>query len=659
MMAHMAASGIDFAFDTGDLAESGASYADTRNYYLDRVAKYLGQTVPWFNAWGNHDTSSSSAIIRRFADMPSKDRPGYTPGFGSFYFTYADCLFIAIDYSDQGVITSGWLESLLQSEVNQNARFTILGTHVPPYCEMWIDGNSTLRSNLVPLMEAVRRRRLHQRPHARVRTRLQERRPLRDHRRRELARPARAARLRLALHHRRRLQQSSRRLGQGEFLRRARRARADPRRPGQRVRQVRHHRRPPDGEDARFQRGRLVHRRAGRVRVRRHGGRERSAAVRQRSAGRVGGDLGDALQRLPGRRRQRRRRRRRAVLLADLRSGLAPGGRRRHAFGRARRGRPRRERLRRSRDGRGRTVRRDHAGDHRRRPRRRPWPGATSSTTTRPSTTPAKAARTTTPSPRTRSRCCPAKRPRWPTTRATPAASTASWSTSPSPAGTITAADFQFKVGNNNDPEHWTALAVTPTVSVRPGEGDFGSDRVTIIFPDGAIQKQWLQVTVLGPAQTRAWPRRTSSTSATRSASRATASSTPWSTPPTPWPPGTTSTPVGPGGDHRRGGLQPRRARESRRHGPGAPQRDLAVDRLAADRDAGGPGRGGFGRHGGRGGPDGVPSDVRAASFRPAHWPPSKPPSTRRPPGASGGDWLPFREWMASRPYWSPSESTR
>ena len=36
--------------------------------------------VPWFNAWGNHDTGVSSAILRRFADMPSKGPLGLHAG---------------------------------------------------------------------------------------------------------------------------------------------------------------------------------------------------------------------------------------------------------------------------------------------------------------------------------------------------------------------------------------------------------------------------------------------------------------------------------------------------------------------------------------------------------------------------------------------------
>ncbi|MCA9449955.1 MAG: hypothetical protein KC931_22730, partial [Candidatus Omnitrophica bacterium] len=73
MMAHMAADpDIHFGGNSGDLAENGSSYTDTRNYYLDRVAEHLGQTKPWFSAWGNHEPGSD-AVLRKFADMPSKD----------------------------------------------------------------------------------------------------------------------------------------------------------------------------------------------------------------------------------------------------------------------------------------------------------------------------------------------------------------------------------------------------------------------------------------------------------------------------------------------------------------------------------------------------------------------------------------------------------
>ncbi|MDP6545472.1 MAG: FG-GAP-like repeat-containing protein [Phycisphaerae bacterium] len=53
-------------------------------------------------------------------------------------------------------------------------------------------------------------------------------------------------------------------------------------------------------------------------------------------------------------------------------------------------------------------------------------------------------------------------------------------------------ADFQFRIGTYPD----------PTLTVRPGEGVGGSDRVTLIWPDGAIVDQWIEVTVLATANT-------------------------------------------------------------------------------------------------------------------------------------------------------------
>jgi len=68
--------------------------------------------------------------------------------------------------------------------------------------------------------------------------------------------------------------------------------------------------------------------------------------------------------------------------------------------------------------------------------------------------------------------------------------------------GTPTAADFAFKVGNSNNPAGWAVAPAPTSVTVRKGAGIGGSDRVTIIWPDNAIAKQWLQVTVLPTANT-------------------------------------------------------------------------------------------------------------------------------------------------------------
>ncbi len=66
----------------------------------------------------------------------------------------------------------------------------------------------------------------------------------------------------------------------------------------------------------------------------------------------------------------------------------------------------------------------------------------------------------------------------------------------------LTAADFEFRVGNDSTPDAWPLAPAPSDIDVQHGEGLDGSDRVTIIWADNAIEKQWLQVTVKATANT-------------------------------------------------------------------------------------------------------------------------------------------------------------
>jgi hypothetical protein len=60
----------------------------------------------------------------------------------------------------------------------------------------------------------------------------------------------------------------------------------------------------------------------------------------------------------------------------------------------------------------------------------------------------------------------------------------------------LSAADFSFKSGAGPDPASWSSAPAPASISVRSGAGADGSDRITLIWADGALQNTWLQVTV-------------------------------------------------------------------------------------------------------------------------------------------------------------------
>ena len=69
--------------------------------------------------------------------------------------------------------------------------------------------------------------------------------------------------------------------------------------------------------------------------------------------------------------------------------------------------------------------------------------------------------------------------------------------------GGITADDFTFRVGNNNSPADWAIAPAPLSVTVYGQSGAGGSDRVDLIWGDGVIRNQWLEVTIAANANTR------------------------------------------------------------------------------------------------------------------------------------------------------------
>jgi len=64
-------------------------------------------------------------------------------------------------------------------------------------------------------------------------------------------------------------------------------------------------------------------------------------------------------------------------------------------------------------------------------------------------------------------------------------------------AGSLGVSDFQFQVGNHEDPSSWEAAPpLSEPMSIRSGDGVAGSDRYTFIWANNSIQNQWLRVTV-------------------------------------------------------------------------------------------------------------------------------------------------------------------
>ena len=65
-----------------------------------------------------------------------------------------------------------------------------------------------------------------------------------------------------------------------------------------------------------------------------------------------------------------------------------------------------------------------------------------------------------------------------------------------------TAADIRVRVGNNSQPSTWATGPAPSSITVRKKAGVAGSDRVTLIWPEGSILQQWVEISVLPSART-------------------------------------------------------------------------------------------------------------------------------------------------------------
>ena len=65
-----------------------------------------------------------------------------------------------------------------------------------------------------------------------------------------------------------------------------------------------------------------------------------------------------------------------------------------------------------------------------------------------------------------------------------------------------TAADILVRVGNNSQPSTWATGPAPASITVRKKAGVAGSDRVTLIWPEGSILQQWVEISVLPSART-------------------------------------------------------------------------------------------------------------------------------------------------------------
>ena len=151
----------DITLNVGDVVTHGANYNEWgREHFLP--IRSMGFTVPTYIAIGNHEYGGFGYgnPVKWFEDFVSQ------PGNEYYYaFTYGNARFIVLNPQDEpgafnirpGSAQHDWLLKDFESPEYKAATFRFILLHEPPYSEGWsggyYDGESSLRANLVPLIE--------------------------------------------------------------------------------------------------------------------------------------------------------------------------------------------------------------------------------------------------------------------------------------------------------------------------------------------------------------------------------------------------------------------------------------------------------------------------------------------------------------------------
>ena len=144
MFEDMVARGCEFAVATGDLADTGDYRKELRPLLLERTCGVLGSKIPFFTAFGNHDSLHPANHF--FLENPPSES-----GLSSFAFFRGGCLFVCINDAEVGddkrpgkPELRSWFEKLMRSEAAKNAKFRFVFQHVPIYVEAFGNCNRWL-----------------------------------------------------------------------------------------------------------------------------------------------------------------------------------------------------------------------------------------------------------------------------------------------------------------------------------------------------------------------------------------------------------------------------------------------------------------------------------------------------------------------------------